>query len=66
MTGLELSEEFVVLSDETPVIHRLVTGNGPAVVECAAGTKVRWTRIKKGRLARPFSAVSWDTTLSNP
>jgi hypothetical protein len=24
------------------------------------------TQIKKGRLTRPFSAVSWITTLSNP
>jgi hypothetical protein len=24
------------------------------------------TQIKKGRLTRPFSAASWDTTLSNP
>jgi hypothetical protein len=24
------------------------------------------TQIRKGRFARPFSAVSWVTTLSNP
>jgi hypothetical protein len=65
MPGLELSEEFVVLSDETPVIHRLVAGNGPAVVECARALRYGG-RALKGRLARPFSAVSWNTTLSNP
>jgi hypothetical protein len=60
---LELSEEFAVLlrNDVYPSLgSRQGTGGS------AAGTRVRWTRIKKGRLARPFSAVSWDTTLSNP